>query len=151
MEKLSSIFNNGYLLGVLIIIAILLPQLCFISTLSKRLRLISKKNRTMRPWLVWINIIPVISSIWFFYTIISIYVSTKKESVERGLVFGGSELGMGLCYAGCNAMLIIMGEDHPQKILIGIALLVFWVIYWVKIAQFNRKLTSETIIVPSSS
>ena len=115
--------------GVLIVIGIII-NILFLLNLSRCLAQCSPRNRTMEPGQVWLNLIPLFGIVWMFITFIRISESLKNEYRTRGLRPDDPEfakmtgiLYMVLSLVGC-----------------GIIGLIFFIMYWVKIAGFKNEL-----------
>ena len=123
-----------------IIIGVLAMQIFFLLTLHRCMGKISKENRTMEPGLVWLNLVPMLNLGWIFYTVIKIKESLEKEFDSRNLQ-GDGDFGykIGLTYAilGCCSAVPYVG------VLPAMVSLVFWIMYWVKIAGFSQQLDTE--------
>lgn len=122
------------LLMVLVVLAI---QIFFLLTLFRCMKKVSPENRTMEPGLVWLNLVPILSLGWIFYTVIQIKESLLKEFSARNLT--GDVEGtykMGLTYAILAACSVI-----PYiGILPGLVALVFWIIYWVQLSKLSKQI-----------
>lgn len=122
---------------ILFVVAILALQIFFLLTLFRCMNKISKENRTMEPGLVWLNLVPMLNLGWIFYTVIKIKESLEKEFASRNLR-GDGDFGykIGLTYAilGCCSAIPYIGA------LPGIAAIVFWIMYWLRISAFSKKL-----------
>ena len=125
----------GFIL--LIVVAILALQVLFLLTLFRCMKKVQPENRTMEPGLVWLNLVPMLNLGWIFYTVIKIKESLEKEFAARNFK-GDGDFGykIGLTYAilGCCSAVPYIG------VLPGIVAIVFWIIYWVKIADFSKRL-----------
>jgi hypothetical protein len=109
----------------------------FLNSVSRTLHLCRPRNRTMEPGQVWLNLIPGFNTIWFFITVSRIAESLKLEYASRGwstrqnfshtlgivlAVFSLLNCG---CYVG------------------GLIPLVLFIMYWQRIAEYNRELTTR--------
>ncbi len=124
---------------ILIVIGIcLIPYIFFLITLQGTLARVRQENREMDPGLVWLNLIPLFSLGWMFYTVIKIANSLRREFVSRGrpepMDGYGFNLGIAMCICSCCGIIPFLG------ILAGLAGLVLWIIYWVKMAGYKREL-----------
>ena len=89
--------------------------------------------------MVWLNLIPCFDMIWIFFTISRLADSLRSEFHDRRLRDDGDfGRALGITYAslGLAAMIPYIGS------LFGLAALVCWIIYWVKIAGYNRQLAT---------
>jgi hypothetical protein len=121
----------------LIVAAAIAVLIFFLLTLYRNLGLIKPKNRSMKPGKVWLNLIPLFGLGWMIYTVIALKNSNKREFEERKIqVEGNYGYGIGLTYAVlmCASIIPYLGT------LSALAGLVFFIIYWVKIAGLNTRL-----------
>jgi hypothetical protein len=114
--------------GVVIAVAIVVRVL-FLLTLSRCLAQCSPRNRTMEPGLVWLNLIPLFDIVWMFVTIIKLSESLRNEYRDRGLPTDDPDFGqmMGILYMVFSLVCGLIG-------------LIFFIMYWVKIAGFKNQL-----------
>jgi len=121
-----------------VIFAILiLPMVFFLLTLQRALSKCSPANRTMSPGLVWLQIIPFFGFIWQFFVVFAVANSLDNEFAARRIQEEpkpGQSLGLAMCITRVCTVIPFLG------IFAAIASLVLWIIYWVKIAGFSRKL-----------
>lgn len=113
------------------------PLIFYLLTLSKTLSVVSEKNRTMSPGLVWLNLIPVFVLGWHLYTVVMIRNSLRAEFQERNIADPGKG-GFGVGMA--TSVLFVSSVIPYVGMVTGIAGLVFWIIYWVKIAGYKKRL-----------
>jgi hypothetical protein len=122
----------------LVIFAILiLPTVFFLLTLQKVLSKCSPRNRTMSPGLVWLQIIPFFGFIWQFFVVFAVANSLDNEFAARRTPEEpkpGQSLGLAMCITRVCTVIPFLG------IFAGLASVVLWIVYWVKIAGFSRKL-----------
>jgi ribosomal protein L40E len=120
----------------------LLPMIFFFITQQKALTKCSPGNRTMSPGLVWLQIIPVFGFVWQFFVVIALANSLSAEFRARG-IYEEDNPGQGVGIAMCITRLFLVVP--VLNILAGIASLVLWIVYWVKIAGFSGKLDSAPL------
>jgi hypothetical protein len=130
----------GMLIGGLVVIAIfLIPFIFFLLTLQKALNRCSPESRAMQPGMVWLMLIPLFNLVWQFFVVINIAKSLGAEFRKRGIAVEpepGKTMGMVMCILFCCGIIPILG------VLCSLAGLVFWIIYWAKIAGFSGKLAA---------
>jgi hypothetical protein len=136
---MSALGASIILTVILIVIGILLiPTIFFLITLQGTLQRVRPENREMEPGLVWLNLIPIFNLGWQFFTIIKLTNSVRREYVSRGRPEPydgfGFNLGIAYCICECCGIIPFFG------ILAGLAGLVLWIMYWVKIAGYKREL-----------
>ncbi|MEP7027785.1 MAG: hypothetical protein ABI960_04240 [Candidatus Eisenbacteria bacterium] len=124
------------LLPIIFAIA-LLPAIFYLLTLQKALNRCSPESRTMTPGLVWLSLIPVFNIVWVFFVVNALSESLHREFTRRGMVEEPQPgRSLGLAYA----ILSILGIIPLVGILAAIGALVCWILYWIKIAEYSRKL-----------
>lgn len=132
-EELAIIF---IVFGVLFFLWLIVSAF-FLNSVSRTLNLCRPRNRTMEPGQVWLNLIPGFSIIWFFVTVSRVSETLRLEYRSRGWSTGENfshTLGIVLaifsllncgCYVG------------------GLIPLILFIIYWQKIAEYNRQLATR--------
>lgn len=127
----------GIVVGVISFAAGLAIQILFLLTLKRTLEQCDPRTRTMEPGQVFLNLIPCFGSIWMFFTVSRVSQSLRREYDERGIdVPGDYGQQLGISYASLILAWIIPYVGP----LFGIAGVVCWIIYWVKIAELSRTL-----------
>ena len=122
---------------LLVFCLILVPVVFFILTLRKALLRCAQQSRTMEPDHVWFLLIPFFNIVWQFIVVTRMSVSLANEYRRRNLPIEpepGKTLGITFCVLNLCGWIPIIG------IFTGIAGLVCWIVYWVKIAGFSEKL-----------
>jgi hypothetical protein len=110
----------------------------FIVFLSGVLRKCSPSSRTMQPGMVWLLLVPLVSLIWNFLVVIAIADSLRNEFKLRNVPIEDPDPGksIGIAMAVCGACCVI----PLVNILAGLAGCVLWIVYWIKIADYSRRL-----------
>jgi hypothetical protein len=154
-------------IGVVFLIALVI-LIFFCATLQKALSRCSPRNRTMEPGLVWLNLIPFFSILfWSIYTSIHVGNSLKNEFEDRDIDDGGDygkslgiwTVAVSLAFTVVSygikfravPVVIRLGMPPQEEMNIGplfqapllIAFLVMFVTYWVRIAGYSRKLADD--------
>jgi hypothetical protein len=132
---------GGFLLVVaLITFAIMLvPAIFYCLTLQKALNRVSPENRAMAPGMVWLLFIPLFNIVWHFLVVLNIAKSLGAEFKKRNLPMDGDAgkgIGLAMCILACCGIIPVVNWFS------GIATLVCWIIYWVKISGFSNKLAA---------
>jgi hypothetical protein len=127
------------LLVVLVVgILFLVPAIFFLITLQRALERCAPESRAMSPGTVWLWLIPLFSLVWQFPMVINIAKSLHNEFVRRNLPVSEPEPGKSLGLAMC--ILWIVGIVPVIGIVAGLAGMVCWILYWVKITEYSRML-----------
>jgi hypothetical protein len=139
-------------------------------SLHKAMNRCAPRNRTMHPALVWLAIVPIVHIPWWFYMPIQIGKSLKNEFSDRDLDDGGNygkRIGVAtatayvasivLFWTASGLRLIPPGEPgwlgfvwpvaftlFWLSILLFLASIVLWIVYWVKIAGYSRRLGADS-------
>ncbi len=135
-------FGIGFteLLILLIIIGVvLIPTVFYLLTLQKALLRCSEDNRTMKPVYVWFQLIPIFNLVWSFVVVLNIAKSLKKEMESRAMQTSnmpGQNVGLAMCILSVLSFVPHVGP------FLGLASLIFWIIYWVKIARFSTQISA---------
>jgi len=153
MRPNEGAFLAGMLGFMCVVVAIaLVIAIFYFLTLQKALNRVSRRNRLMEPGLVWLGIIPVFSVIWSFFIATRVPDSLRNEFRDQGRD-DGTDYGRGIGLA--NA--IIGAISVPLQVIsnvsrdaafgfvmfpVGLASLVLFIIFWVKIAGYSSKLAA---------
>jgi hypothetical protein len=116
---------------------LILPTIFFLLTLQRALSKCSPINRTMSPGLVWLQIIPFFGFIWQFFVVFAIANSMGAEFASRRIPEDpkpGQSIGLAMCITRVCTVIPFLG------IFAGIASIVLWIVYWVKIAGYSQQL-----------
>jgi hypothetical protein len=134
-EKLALI-----LIAVVLIVSIVVEVL-FLLTWYRCFSKMRPENREMEPGLVWLNLIPIFNLGWTFYVVAKFANSIKKE---LGSDAGDGGWALGLAYA----ILMVSGliPIPGLGILLGIAGMIVWIIYWIKISDFSKKIGAPVAV-----
>ena len=128
------------LMIVIVFLLLIVPYILFLVNLQNTLDACSQENRAMEPGLVWLNLIPIFSLFWLFWTVIKIRDSLQKEYESRSLdtkeVTDTYNMGLGLAISSVAGIIPVIG------LITGIAALVFFIIYWSKTSGCRKTLSS---------
>lgn len=119
----SSFFFQLFFLALLLV-----PGVLFLITLQNTLNIISPENRKMQPANVWLMFIPFFNLVWQFILIDKIAQSIGAEHIRLNIPLKDPKptYSIGLAWCICNCFFII-------PLIGGLAALIMFVIYWVKI------------------
>lgn len=122
------------LMGLLII-----PRIFYLLTLQRVMEKVSIENRTMAPGNAWLELIPIFNLVWQFFNVIHVSDSLKKEFDAKGIKISEDRpaysIGITFCVLSCCSIIPFLG------ILTGLASLICWIIFWVKISEYRNQLT----------
>jgi len=127
----------------------LIPFCLYFMTLSRALGKCSTESRTMQPGMVWLTLIPFFGFIWNFVVVLALAKSLDNEFRARGVTDTEPEPGknIGLAMSVCMAcgLIPVLGA------VISIVALVLWVMYWIKIAGFSKRLDESASLTGLSA
>jgi Na+/H+ antiporter NhaB len=127
---------------VLIAVAIgITIQVFFLLTLSRAFNNCRPENRTMEPGLVWLNLVPCLNIVWIFVTVIRLAASLRAEFAMRG---NRREDDYGQNIGIAYNVLAFAGAIPFIGPVFSIGSLVCFIMYWVKIAGYNRELQESS-------
>jgi hypothetical protein len=135
-----------YLLGMLTGYALVfvLPYIFYILQVQRVLRLISPDLRKAEPETAWLLLIPVFRLVWSFILVTRIGDSLRAEQQRRGILEfderPGFALGMAMASASVLYRLISLSGAQAVTGVFLLALLACWIVYWVKLAGFEKQL-----------
>jgi hypothetical protein len=148
-------------LPLFILLVSLAVYILFLITQNNVLKAIRPHNRKMSPGEVWLQLIPLFNLIWVFVVVIRISDSIRQEFRDRqenaflGLADSNvieeansrPAYGIGMAYAilvACFAALT-MATDPTEALalrsMLSLAFLTCWIIYWVKLHEYKKKLS----------
>ena len=133
-----AVFFVGIAIGIFYILAV-----------SRVLNKCSPSSRTMQPGMVWLLLIPFFNIIWNFVVVLAVAKSVGKEFQLRNIPSAdpepGKPIGLAMCICGACGIIPFVG------LLAGLAYLVLWIIYWVKVNEFSRALDQELPVLNAVS
>lgn len=126
-DVFSSIF------GLISLGLFLIPAIFFLLTLQNTLRAISPENRRMPPSNVWLLFIPLFNLVWQFIVVDRISQSIGAECARLNIPVTDPKptYSIGLAWNICSCLAFI-------PFLGGIASLVTFIIYWVKVSEYKK-------------
>jgi len=134
----SAALGAGIMVVALIVLAIsLIPLVFYILTLQKALNKCAPENRAMQPGMLWLLLVPLVNIVWSFFVVLNMAKSLGAEFQKRGIaeeVEPGKKLGLIMCVLMCCGIIPFLG------VLCSLGALVCWIMYWLKIAGFSKKL-----------
>ena len=119
----------------------LLPTIFYLLSIQTCLSRCSEDVRTLSPGLVWLMLIPLFNLIWHFIIVSNVTKSVRGEFEKRGIMTEpnpGQGIGLAMCILSVCCLIPII------NIIVGIPVLVLWIIYWVKVADYSAKLAIPT-------
>jgi hypothetical protein len=147
--------------GVILAIAIAI-NILFLLTLYRTQSQVADRNRELQPGTVWwtllINFVPIVGAIWCAYMVNKLSASLKREYEDRGWRTGGEGFartaGLVWAWGGLVSLAVSVLQNVAQmsgamevamvisilNLPIGIGLLVAWIMYWVQMAQYGKRL-----------
>lgn len=122
----------------------LVPWFFFLLNLNNLLDNVREENRAMPPSHVWLNFIPVFCLGWFLYTVIKVRDSVRAEYATRGWQPDGDfGYNLGIVAGVVWIASLFFGWLPLIGWLLPIAWLVCWVLYWLKTAEFRKRLDTR--------
>ena len=134
----SAALGAGIMVFALIALAIaLIPMIFYILTLQKALNKCAPENRAMQPGMIWLLLVPLVNLVWSFFVVLNMAKSLGAEFQKRSIAEEpepGKKLGLIMCVLLCCGIIPFLG------VLCSLGGLVCWIMYWLKIAGFSKKL-----------
>jgi hypothetical protein len=137
---LAAMLGGGCLIFVLLGLAVAIAVAIFyILTIQKALNLVGERHRKMEPGMVWLMLIPLFNLVWHFFVVKNVSESIKSWAAENGQSVGdaGYTIGLVACIANCCGLIPLV------NVLAGPAGLVCFIIWWVKVAGFNKLMSGR--------
>lgn len=129
----------GILAILVVFAAILVPYIFYLITLQKAFQKISPAYRKMEPGLVWLVFIPFFGIVWNFFIVTYLADGLAAEFKNQGKTPSEARPGYGVGLAMCISIIAtfipILGG------LASLAVLILWIIYWVRIHGYSNQLS----------
>jgi H+/Cl- antiporter ClcA len=144
---MGDLLQPWHLIVVLFVLGVLLiPAIFYLLTLQNALSKCAPTSRTMEPGMVWLLLIPLLNLIWNFIVVTSMARSLANEYARRGIPSSeplpGQSIGIAMSVCNCCCIIPVLGAFA------GLAGLVLWIVYWIKIAEFSRTLDISQPVAP---
>lgn len=127
------------LVGAVITLASLVLCICYLLSLQKALARCSEGNRAMAPGMVWLLLIPCVSTVWIFFVVLKIAQSLGAELRQRGIAepeAPGKVMGLIMAITA-----IVFFPVTP----------IFWVVHWVQVAGASKLIADPSGGAPAPS
>jgi hypothetical protein len=143
----------------------LVVQIFFLLNLYRTQSQVAPANREIQPGTVWwtilLNFIPIVGNIWVIYMVNKLTNSLRREFESRGWGTEGEGFGRtagmlwawgGLVYLVISIIqnvLMLSGQAAISSLLsllvlpIALALLVCFIVFWVQMYQYGKRLREE--------
>ena len=146
MNDIDNVTIIRIVAGLFFIVLLIVPAVFYLLSLSRVLSKCSPVSRTMEPGMVWLLFIPLFNIVWAFLVVLAIAKSVGNEFRARGIPYAdpepGKTIGLTMCICNCCGIIPFRG------ILAAVVGLVFWIVYWVKVAEFSRMLDAPALFTP---
>ncbi|WP_243303003.1 hypothetical protein [Geothrix oryzisoli] len=139
-NALAAMLGGGCLIFVLLGAAIALAiAIFYILTMQKALDLAGERHQKMKPGMVWLMLIPLFNLVWHFFVVKNVSDSIKSWAAENGknVEDAGYTIGLIACIAQCCGLVPLV------NMLAGPVALVCFIIWWVKVAGFNKLMSTQ--------
>lgn len=129
-------------IGTIVLSIFALPVgIFYLLTVRNALWKCSPESRTMSPGNVWLLLIPFFNLGWHFVVVMNLVKSLRNEFERRGFCTAeaepGQTLGPAMCILGAAGVIPVIG------LLFGLAGMVCWIIYWMKISKYSGALSLQ--------
>jgi hypothetical protein len=145
-------YQSGAYLQLLLLIPFLVIGCLFLWSQQRTLALVRPENRRMPPGQVWLQLIPLFGLVWQFIVISKISDSIRDElnTPSGDSLFSEDPIPTGHrpTYAtGIAYAILFCISIMPIELLQGLASLaglVVWIVYWVELSRYTRRLKQRT-------
>jgi len=123
--------------GVIISIISLVVRAFYCLTLTKALKAVAEENRLLKPWMIWMALIPIVSLYWNFVIANRMADSLTNEFYDRKIA---EEENPGRLLGLSYAIFVVIASFPliPSiSFVAGIFALYYFIRYWVKIDYFR--------------
>jgi hypothetical protein len=142
MDNVTLIRIVSGVLALLVFAGLIGITVFYILTLSRALNKCSAASRTIQPGTLWLLLIPLFNLVWNFIVVLGMAKSLGNEFRARNAhdvePEPGKSIGIAMAVSAACGLIPIIG------IVAGLAYFVLWIVYWVKMAEFSRKLDSRS-------
>jgi hypothetical protein len=115
----------------------LIPRIFYLLTLYNAMEKVAPENREMPSGQVWLELIPLVNIVWQFINVDRVTRSLEREYYARGKQIHIGQvvsIGRAFCILSLCSFIPFLGS------LTGIAALICWIIFWVRIANLKNQL-----------
>jgi hypothetical protein len=135
-----------------IIVLIFIPRVFYLRSLKLTLAQCSPDNRSLKPGLVWLQLIPGFEIIWQVVLSIVISKSVTREFNARRIegstsaaLFLGIAMSTTMVLLTVHEVILIRIIQMPifwltYRLIVLILLLVFWLKYWIEVTRLRKKI-----------
>lgn len=126
---------------------ILTAYILYLLTLYRTMQEVSLKNQQVPASNVWLLLIPVFNLIYPFILFPKISDSIMEEFADRKMDTSGDfSRNLGVAMSILKLASVLLRYLGPLAVLGGLAtlaLLIIWIVYWVKMSQFKDQLKNS--------
>jgi hypothetical protein len=142
---MGELLQPWHILLLLVIAGVMMiPAVMFLLPLQNALKKCAPGARTMEPAMVWLMLVPFFNFVWTFFVAMALGNSLGNELRRRGIPcpeqYPAQPIGLAMAISNCCCMVPLL------NLLAGLACLVLWIVYWVKIAGFSQVLDGPQLI-----
>ncbi|MFC4158143.1 hypothetical protein [Chitinimonas lacunae] len=120
---------------VAMLLGLLVAMIFHALTLHRTMDAVSEINRPCPGALVWLTFFPLLGALWYLAYIILLSTAIQKDMALRGVQDNG-QLPLAIALVVCWVLSLVPFINAVS----WMALLVIWIIYWVKMAEYRRRL-----------
>ncbi|HLP54461.1 MAG TPA: hypothetical protein VK151_05505 [Fluviicola sp.] len=135
------VLEGAFFLVVLMLIVVIVLYAFYLKNLQDLLNEVSEQNRQVPASNVWLMFIPLFNIVYRFILYPKISESLRLEFEERESPRNGDYLkGLGLVLGILGVVNVI--PIDALKSLTSLGILIIWIVFWVKTAEFKNQLRS---------
>jgi hypothetical protein len=146
MDRLT----NATVLNVFLFfyLVFLVPYIFFLAVQQKTLQVVREENRAMKPWQVWLQLLPLFGLVWQFNVVKAIADSLRAEIDSRN-----RESSLGIWDEGISdevnihptyttgrwyCILVCITAIPFLGFFVGILTLILWITYWAQLNKYRH-------------
>jgi hypothetical protein len=144
-------YELGQLVGWILILATIVSTIFFNLTMQSCMKVVSRKNQKVPPWVIWLNFVPIP----VFNSMVSMfYCFNASTSVNQQLGKKVANTVLPIIFPACGTFAFIILFTVASRRIGGygeeiFAMLTFlsfitgtvvWIIYWVQMARLKKRL-----------
>ena len=129
------------LIGVVVLLAILIPQVISVVVYHRALSALPEDRRLMSPQTTYLLLIPFFDTAFEFVVVLRLSRSFEEHFAAEGLSQeGGFGRGVGLAFCVCNALALI----PLAGLLPAVAGFLLWIGYLATVRELHRRVATTS-------
>lgn len=155
--------EGNSLLAIIVLLVSLIVGISYLLTLQRALKECAPASRTIKPWTVWLMLIPVFGLVWQFVIVMNLTKSLGNEFRRLGIPCPEATLGRNIGLASCVCYCCLVFLPLVGRLLVcpiflalvgrlfaAIIGVVLWIAYYNRITDCSHTLGAHQAMAPAS-